>query len=48
MVLQWEDMDFWPDCLPGSSGFIHKLAVASEYHGTGLVQQLFDYAEAQC
>lgn len=36
MVLPWRDAELWPDAQPGTSRFIHKLAVVPAYQGAGL------------
>ncbi|QTD46655.1 GNAT family N-acetyltransferase [Ottowia testudinis] len=41
---QLEDRDFWPEIAPGSSAYVHKLAVLPEHRGGGLAQLLLTHA----
>lgn len=48
MLLTWHDPDFWPDVPAGTSGFVHKLAVARSAHGIGLSQLMLSWAATLC
>lgn len=45
MKFELEDAYFWPDILPGTSAFVHKLAVRREWAKKGVSTQLLAYAE---
>jgi GNAT superfamily N-acetyltransferase len=42
--LQLEDRVFWPEIAPGTSAFLHKVAVLPGQQGMGLAQQLLQHA----
>ena len=41
---QLEDLPFWPDIPPGSSAFVHRLAVRRRFAGEGLSQAALAWA----
>lgn len=41
---QREDRDFWPDAEPGTSAFLHKLAVQRAWAGQGVSAALLEFA----
>lgn len=47
MKFQLEDAWFWPEILPGTSAFVHKLAVRREWAKTGLSTKLLSYARTR-
>jgi len=47
MKLELEDAHFWPEVLPGTSVFVHKLAVRRAWAKTGASTQLLSYAHAR-
>ena len=44
ITLQWSDDLFWPNYL-ADAGYIHRLAVATGFHGKGIGSQLLRWAE---
>lgn len=44
ITLQWSDELFWPN-YPADAGYIHRLAVATGFHGNGIGFQLLRWAE---
>ena len=48
MILTATDRFFWPDIPPGSSLFLHKLAVRNAYTGQGYAQALIAHAAQVC
>jgi GNAT superfamily N-acetyltransferase len=42
--LEFEDALFWPEIAPGTSAFVHKVAVAPEHQGRGLAHELLRHA----
>jgi len=44
MKFELEDAHFWPEVLPGSSAFIHKLAVCRAWAKKGVSTELLSYA----
>jgi GNAT superfamily N-acetyltransferase len=47
-VLQWNDPLFWPELEDYKSGYLHKLAVCSEYRGHDYGNELIKSAELLC
>lgn len=47
MKFELEDAWFWPEILPGTSAFVHKLAVRREWAKTGLSTKLLSYARTR-
>jgi N-acetylglutamate synthase and related acetyltransferases len=47
-VLQWHDPLFWPEMGCNDSGYLHKLAVRSEYKGRKYGNKLIQSAELIC
>lgn len=39
MILQWNDVLFWPKAKENEAGYVHKLCVRREYSGIGLSQK---------
>ena len=48
MLLTWHDPEVWPELLPNTAAYIHKLAVADGEQGKGHVDTLLAYAKARC
>ncbi|MCB2362210.1 GNAT family N-acetyltransferase [Clostridium estertheticum] len=48
MILQWDDVLFWPKAKENEAGYIHKLCVRREYSGIGLSQKMVEFAIAEC
>ena len=48
LLLSFEDRFFWPEIPPGSSGFIHKLAVRRAYAGRGMAEVLIAHCVEVC
>lgn len=46
MIFQWNDPFFWPHAIRDSA-FIHKLSVRRRFAGTGVVEQLVDWAKEE-
>lgn len=44
MKFELEDPHFWPEVLPGSSAYVHKLAVRRTWAKQGVSTQLLSYA----
>ena len=47
MKLELEDAHFWPEVLPGTSAFVHKLAVRRAWARKGVSTQLLSYARTR-
>ncbi len=47
MKFELEDAYFWPEVLPGTSAFIHKLAVRRAWAKKGVSIELLTYARAR-
>ena len=47
MKFELEDVWFWPEILPGTLAFVHKLAVRREWAKTGLSTKLLSYARTR-
>ena len=47
-ILQWEDPLYWPDVLPNTSGFIHKLAIRRAFSGQNLFAAIIDFCRDEC
>jgi GNAT superfamily N-acetyltransferase len=47
-VLQWNDPLFWPELEGYKSGYLHKLALCSEYRGRAYGNELIKSAELLC
>jgi len=43
MVLQWTDLEFWPNSIE-DSGFIHKFCVKREFSGRGIANEFIKWA----
>ncbi|MPQ31346.1 GNAT family N-acetyltransferase [Clostridium estertheticum] len=48
MILQWDDVLFWPKAKENEAGYIHKLCVRREYSEIGLSQKMVEFAIAEC
>jgi GNAT superfamily N-acetyltransferase len=44
MYLQQEDRPYWPDAVPGSAYYVHRLAVRRAEAGQGWSRRLLDWA----
>lgn len=42
-----EDPEFWPDVLPGSSAFLHRIAIKRKVAGKGVPDQMLDWAKGE-
>jgi GNAT superfamily N-acetyltransferase len=40
-----EDIDFWPEALPGEAGYVHRLAVRRSHAGKQLPRMMLTWAE---
>ncbi|MDP9877070.1 GNAT superfamily N-acetyltransferase [Variovorax boronicumulans] len=47
MKFELEDAYFWPEVLPGTSAFVHKLAVRRAWAKKGVSTELLSYARAR-
>jgi GNAT superfamily N-acetyltransferase len=47
MKFELEDAYFWPEVLPGTSAFVHKLAVRRAWAKKGVSTELLSYARTQ-
>ena len=47
MKFELEDAYFWPEIAPGSSAFVHKLAVRRAWAGQGISTALLTYARSR-
>ncbi len=47
MKFELEDAYFWPEVLPGTSAFIHKLAIRREWAKKGVSIELLTYARVR-
>lgn len=47
MKFELEDACFWPEVLPGSSAFVHKLAVRRAWAKKGVSTELLSYARSR-
>ena len=47
MKFELEDAHFWPEVPPGTSAFVHKLAVRRAWAKKGVSTQLLSYARAR-
>jgi len=47
-LLSFSDPIFWPDIPPGTSGFVHKLAVRRQFAGQGLAEAMLVHAARCC
>ncbi len=47
MKFELEDATFWPDVTPGTSAFVHKLAVGRAWAKKGVSTELLSYARAR-
>ena len=47
MKFESEDPYFWPEVLPGTSAFVHKLAVRRAWAKTGVSTELLSYARTR-
>jgi ribosomal protein S18 acetylase RimI-like enzyme len=48
VILQYTDPVFWPQIAPGTSGFLHKLAVHRQFRGRGLAKALIQFIQRRC
>ena len=47
MKFELEDAYFWPEVLPGTSAFVHKLAVRRAWAKRGVSTELLSYARTR-
>ncbi len=47
-MLTWDDPVYWPGVATGTSGFIHKLALGTRWHGQGLGRTMIAALEGIC
>jgi GNAT superfamily N-acetyltransferase len=47
-ILQWLSPLYWPDADPGTSGFIHKLAIRRSFAGQNLFADVVSYCRTEC
>jgi GNAT superfamily N-acetyltransferase len=47
MKFELEDAYFWPEVLPGSSAFVHKLAIRRAWAKKGVSTELLSYARSR-
>ena len=47
MKFELEDVYFWPEVLPGTSAFVHKLAVRRSWAKKGVSTELLSYARTR-
>lgn len=47
-VLQWSDVDFWPEVSDWTSGFLHKIAIRRWYAGGTYIRKLLDFILLEC
>jgi len=47
MKIELEDAYFWPEVLPGTSAFVHKLAVRRVWANKGVSTELLSYARTR-
>lgn len=47
MKFELEDAYFWPEVVPGTSAFVHKLAVRRAWAKKGVSTELLSYAQAR-
>ncbi len=44
--LEWSDEAFWPDA-PADAGYIHRLVLTSDGHGSGVGRAMIEWAERE-
>lgn len=47
MKFELEDAYFWPEVLPGTSAFVHKLAIRRAWAKRGVSTELLSYARSR-